>query len=61
MSSSSYDQWKTTNPDDERLGPEPEADPEAEMERQLEALEDRETGANEDDPHPPECAWESPS
>jgi hypothetical protein len=56
---SSYDQWKTTNPDDERLGPDPDDD-ERELERQLEALEDRETGANEDDPHPPECAWESP-
>jgi hypothetical protein len=65
----SYDQWKMTNPDDERLGPDPDDDDrdeyhklaeeryERELERQLEALEDR---LNEDDPHPPECAWESP-
>jgi hypothetical protein len=50
-----YDEWKTTAPNDDELRAEP--DPEAEMERQLEALEDR---LNEDDPHPPECAWESP-
>jgi len=51
-----YDHWKTTNPDDEELGPEP-VDPEAEMEHQLDLIEDRE---NEEERHPAECAWESP-
>ncbi len=66
----SYDQWKTTNPADQWLGPDPEDDDcpdeyhklaeeryEREMERQLEALEDR---SSEEEQHPSECAWESP-
>ncbi len=28
-----YDQWKTTNPADEELGPEPERDPDAEYDQ----------------------------
>ena len=65
----SYDQWKTTNPADEWLGPDDdypdcpdeyqklnEERYEREMERKLEALEDRE---NEDEQHPTECEWES--
>jgi hypothetical protein len=64
-----YDQWKTTNPADDYLGPEPDDDDsrdeyqkpnedryEREMEEKLEVMEDR--LERDDDPNA-ECEWES--